>query len=83
MVKITEDELRRMNKTSIELRDGTGYIGYLESHHMLHCVVGSHRVLPLVVDIYLRFKEKNVSIQTPGGIYRAKRDWPVHRRALW
>lgn len=28
-----------MNKTSIVLRDGSGYVGYLESIHMLHCVV--------------------------------------------
>ncbi|KAI2637706.1 hypothetical protein GGS26DRAFT_544846 [Hypomontagnella submonticulosa] len=38
MVKLSEDEMRMMNKTSIALRDGTGYIGYLESLHMLHCV---------------------------------------------
>lgn len=31
--------MRRMNKTSIALRDGSGYIGYLEFVHMLHCVV--------------------------------------------
>ena len=28
-----------MNKTSIALKDGSGYLGYLEAHHMLHCVV--------------------------------------------
>ena len=39
MVKISEDEMRRMNKTSIAFRDGSGYLGYLEAHHMLHCVV--------------------------------------------
>ncbi|KAI1204065.1 uncharacterized protein F4807DRAFT_449050 [Annulohypoxylon truncatum] len=38
MLKISEDEMRQMNKTSISLRDGSGYIGYLESLHMLHCV---------------------------------------------
>ncbi|KAH8434518.1 oxidase ustYa family protein [Aspergillus melleus] len=38
MVKISEDELRKMNKTSIELKDGSGYLGYLETIHMLHCV---------------------------------------------
>ncbi|KAI0418435.1 hypothetical protein F5X98DRAFT_338057 [Xylaria grammica] len=37
-VRLSEDELRKMNKTSIALRDGSGYIGYLESIHMLHCV---------------------------------------------
>ncbi|KAF2229936.1 hypothetical protein EV356DRAFT_367735 [Viridothelium virens] len=38
MVKISKEELNRMNRTSIALRDGSGYIGYLESNHMLHCV---------------------------------------------
>lgn len=38
-IRILENEMLRMNKTSIALRDGTGYIGYLESIHMLHCVV--------------------------------------------
>ncbi|XXH05942.1 hypothetical protein Hte_012385 [Hypoxylon texense] len=39
MVRISEGEMKRMNKTSITLQDGSGYVGYLESHHMLHCVV--------------------------------------------
>lgn len=39
MIKISDEELRSMNKTSIALRDGSGYIGYLETLHMLHCVV--------------------------------------------
>ncbi|KAI1177470.1 hypothetical protein F4777DRAFT_206751 [Nemania sp. FL0916] len=38
MIKVSEDELRKMNKTSIALKDGSGYLGYLESIHMLHCV---------------------------------------------
>lgn len=38
MIKLSAEEMRRMNKTSIPLRDGSGYIGYLESIHMLHCV---------------------------------------------
>lgn len=40
MIKISEEELKSINKTSIPLRDGSGYIGYLEGIHMLHCVVG-------------------------------------------
>jgi len=39
MVRVSEEEMRKMNKTSVALRDGGGYVGYLESHHMLHCVV--------------------------------------------
>ncbi|KAI0878355.1 hypothetical protein GGS24DRAFT_518143 [Hypoxylon argillaceum] len=38
MIRISEEELKRMNKTSIRLRDGSGYVGYLEAIHMLHCV---------------------------------------------
>ncbi|PLB46207.1 hypothetical protein P170DRAFT_467316 [Aspergillus steynii IBT 23096] len=38
MVKLSEEELQKMNKTSIKLKDGSGYLGYLESIHMLHCV---------------------------------------------
>ncbi|KAL9107050.1 MAG: hypothetical protein Q9227_007996 [Pyrenula ochraceoflavens] len=39
LVKISKEELVKMNRASIPLRDGTGYVGYLESNHMLHCVV--------------------------------------------
>lgn len=28
-----------MNKTSVVLKDGSSYVGYLETFHMLHCVV--------------------------------------------
>ncbi|KAI0910067.1 hypothetical protein F4823DRAFT_387654 [Ustulina deusta] len=38
MVMISDEEMRRMNKTSISMKDGSGYLGYLEAHHMLHCV---------------------------------------------
>ncbi|KAK0609935.1 hypothetical protein B0T17DRAFT_629454 [Bombardia bombarda] len=38
MVKISNEEMERMNKTSITMKDGSGYLGYLEAHHMLHCV---------------------------------------------
>ncbi|KAK2606714.1 hypothetical protein N8I77_005445 [Diaporthe amygdali] len=38
MIRVSEDELKTMNKTSIALRDGSGYIAYLETLHMLHCV---------------------------------------------
>lgn len=31
--------MRKLNKTSVALQDGTGYIAYLETFHMLHCVV--------------------------------------------
>lgn len=47
-IRISESEMRRMNKTSVALRDGSGYLGYLEVHHMLHCLV---RVRPRVDDV--------------------------------
>ena len=60
MIRLSEDEMRVMNKTSIALKDGSGYIGYLESYHMLHCVVSegtsgasifSHRFLETLVPV--------------------------------
>ncbi|KAK1639179.1 hypothetical protein BDP81DRAFT_423609 [Colletotrichum phormii] len=38
MLRFSEVEMNRMQKTSLALKDGSGYIGYLESFHMLHCV---------------------------------------------
>lgn len=39
MLKFSEKEMRDMDKTSLALKDGSGYVGYLEAFHMLHCVV--------------------------------------------
>lgn len=39
MIRLSADEMRKMNKTSVTLKDGSGYVGYLEAIHMLHCVV--------------------------------------------
>nr|POE77945.1 hypothetical protein CFP56_09586 [Quercus suber] len=33
-----ESNMRKMNKTSVALRDGSGFLGYLEVHHLLHCL---------------------------------------------
>lgn len=38
-IRLSEEEMKIMNKTSVALKDGTGYLGYLETFHMLHCVV--------------------------------------------
>ncbi|KAI8945736.1 hypothetical protein F4801DRAFT_567223 [Xylaria longipes] len=35
---MTKEEMIRMNKTSLGLLDGSDYVGYLESLHMLHCL---------------------------------------------
>ncbi|KAI0977177.1 hypothetical protein F4678DRAFT_412102 [Xylaria arbuscula] len=37
-IKIYEPELKSMNMSSLPLKDGSGYIGFLEAWHMLHCV---------------------------------------------
>ncbi|KAK3997971.1 hypothetical protein QBC44DRAFT_392406 [Cladorrhinum sp. PSN332] len=37
-IRITKAEMKQMNKTSVALRDGSGYVGYIEAIHMLHCV---------------------------------------------
>ena len=38
IIRLEADEMHEMNKTSIALRDGSGYVGYVEAYHMLHCV---------------------------------------------
>ncbi|KAI0897749.1 hypothetical protein F4806DRAFT_375667 [Annulohypoxylon nitens] len=38
LLRITKEEMVKMNKTSISLVDGSGYVGYIEALHMLHCV---------------------------------------------
>ncbi|KAK4655124.1 hypothetical protein QC762_404494 [Podospora pseudocomata] len=43
MIRLSADEMRKMNKTSVMLKDGSGYVGYLEAIHMLHCVKRMHQ----------------------------------------
>ncbi|KAI1137266.1 hypothetical protein F5Y05DRAFT_419716 [Hypoxylon sp. FL0543] len=38
LLRMTKEEMIKMNKTSLALLDGSGYVGYLESLHMLHCL---------------------------------------------
>jgi hypothetical protein len=39
-IRISADELKRLNRTSIQLQDGSGdYFGGLSAHHHLHCLV--------------------------------------------
>jgi len=37
-LRITADELKQMNKTSVALADGNGYMANLDVHHQLHCL---------------------------------------------
>ena len=38
-IRLSKDELKKLNKTSIELHDGSGYLGELGVYHHLHCLV--------------------------------------------
>ncbi|KAI1656177.1 hypothetical protein F4813DRAFT_136605 [Daldinia decipiens] len=38
LIRVTKEEMLKMNKTSVRLLDGSGYVGYLEAFHLLHCV---------------------------------------------
>ena len=38
-IRISEDELQRINRKTIELHDGSGYLGQLGVYHHLHCLV--------------------------------------------
>ncbi|KAI0534496.1 hypothetical protein GGR58DRAFT_520254 [Xylaria digitata] len=38
LLRMTKKEMIKMNRTSLALLDGSGYVGYLESFHMLHCL---------------------------------------------
>ncbi|KAK4195845.1 hypothetical protein QBC40DRAFT_314971 [Triangularia verruculosa] len=43
MIRLSAEEMRRMNKSSVTMKDGSGYVGYLEAIHMLHCVKRMHQ----------------------------------------
>lgn len=38
-IRLTEDELKRLNRTALKLSDGSGYFGQLGAYHHLHCLV--------------------------------------------
>ena len=38
-MKVTADELRAVDQTSIPLADGSGYLAEMAVYHELHCVV--------------------------------------------
>ncbi|KAK3322706.1 hypothetical protein B0H66DRAFT_532033 [Apodospora peruviana] len=37
-VRFTEDEMQKMNLTSLKLKDGSGYVGSFMAYHDIHCV---------------------------------------------
>ncbi|PHH75343.1 hypothetical protein CDD82_4485 [Ophiocordyceps australis] len=44
-LRFTADEMRRLNRTALELRNGGGYYGQLSVHHHLHCLKMLRQVL--------------------------------------
>lgn len=50
--------MREMNRTSSALRDGSGYAGYLEAYHMLHCVVSPLDIVPPSVSVLTREQKR-------------------------
>lgn len=40
-IRISKEELVKMNKTALELYDGSGYYGQMSVYHHLHCLVSS------------------------------------------
>lgn len=38
-IRVSKDELRKMNRSAFELSDGSGYFGQLRVYHHLHCLV--------------------------------------------
>ena len=47
-IRISKEELQKMNRTAIELYDGSGYFGQMNAYHHLHCLVCSSRSLPSI-----------------------------------
>jgi hypothetical protein len=40
-IRVTKEELDRMNRTSVQLADGSGeYLAAVDVYHHLHCLVG-------------------------------------------
>ncbi|KAJ8133272.1 hypothetical protein O1611_g346 [Lasiodiplodia mahajangana] len=44
-IRISKEELQRMNRTAIELYDGSGFFGQLSAYHHLHCLKFIRQVL--------------------------------------
>lgn len=38
-LKIYPEEMSKLGRTSLKMRDGSGYLGVLGVYHELHCVV--------------------------------------------
>ena len=38
-IRLTKEELHKLNKTALELNDGSGYYGQMSVFHHLHCLV--------------------------------------------
>jgi len=38
-VRFTQEEMDKVNLTSLKLKDGSGYVGSFTAYHEVHCVV--------------------------------------------
>ena len=38
-IRLSKGELEKMNRTALELYDGSGYYGQMSAYHHLHCLV--------------------------------------------
>jgi uncharacterized protein (UPF0216 family) len=47
IIRLSEEEMLKMNKTSLALKDGSGYIVELAAYHELHCVVSRFAIIKL------------------------------------
>lgn len=44
-IRLSKDELQKMNRTALELYDGSGFFGQLSAYHHLHCLKFLRQVL--------------------------------------
>ena len=44
-IRFTAEEMQKMNRTALELRNGGGYYGQMSAYHHLHCLKILRRVL--------------------------------------
>ena len=56
-IRISKEEMEALGGKSLELTDGSGYVGSLEVYHDLHCLVF---LMFCSWEIYLTLKQKHI-----------------------
>ncbi|PHH66891.1 hypothetical protein CDD81_5243 [Ophiocordyceps australis] len=92
-LRFTADEMRRLNRTALELRNGGGYYGQLSVHHHLHCLKMLRRVLwhdfynVSITDIRSHadhcVEDIRQSLMCHADLSVVTFDWQEHRRKPW